>query len=189
VGSLLTGLLGNGVLAVALFMSIYMAAGWGEMAGIRGGGDKSGLGGLFAMLMLMGIRWAAVALLLLLAVWRGLFDFLPGGRWPGVGIVLGAHLLLGLVSYLGFNWVAEGLTADRFGPQRWSPLFGILLPLPALFVAGWAVNRDFLARHPRLGLVLAVAIALGHVALYRQRYESMRRPPQAVRVEHSLPSS
>lgn len=169
----------NLVLAVAVFMSIYLAAGWGEMAGIPAGGDKSGLGGLFGMLILMGIRWSAVALLLAVGVWSGGFGFLAQGRWAQLGIVLGLHAALGVVSYLGFNAVADGLTADNLGPQRWSPLFGLVVPLPALLAAGWGANREFCARHPRTGILLAMAITFGHVMIYRQRHESMGRPLQA----------
>jgi hypothetical protein len=176
----------NLVLAVAVFMSIYLAAGWGEMAGIPAGGDKSGLGGLFAMLILMGVRWSAVAVLLLVGVWSGAFGFLAQGRWAQLGIVLGAHAALGLVSYFGFNAVAEGLTADNLGPQRWSALFGVVLPLPAVLAAGWGANRELLARHPRTGVLLAVAITFGHLMIYRQRYQSMRHPLQAgASIEHS----
>ncbi len=176
----------NLVLAVAVFMSIYMAAGWGEMAGIPAGGDKSGLGGLFAMLILMGIRWTAVALLLGAGVWSGAFGFLAEGRWAQLGIVLGVHAALGVLSYLGFNAVAEGLSADNLGPQRWSPWFGIVLPLPALLAAGWSANRELLARYPRTGILLAVAITFGHLMIYRQRYQSMRHPLQAgTAIEHS----
>lgn len=177
---LFAGLLVNVVLAVAVFMSIYVAAGWGEMAGIPAGGDKSGLGGLFSMLILMGIRWSALALLLIIAATGGAFSFLPGGRWTQLGIVLGAHVGLGVISYLGFNAVAEGLTADNLGPQRWAPLFGIVLPLPVLLAAGWGVNRDLLAGHPRIGVILVMAITFGHLVIFRQRYESMRRPQHPV---------
>lgn len=176
----------NLVLAVAIFMSIYLAAGWGEMAGIPAGGDKSGLGGLFAMLILMGIRWTAVAVLLGAAVWSGAFGFLAEGRWTQLGIILGVHAALGLLSYFGFNAVAEGLSADNLGPQRWSPWFGIVLPLPALLAAGWGANRELLARYPRTGILLAVAITFGHLMIYRQRYQSMRHPRQAgAAIEHS----
>lgn len=177
--SLAAALAANAVLGLAVLMSVQIAAGWGEMAGIRGGGDKSGLGGLFAMLILFLIRWGAVALLLLVGLARGAFDVLPGGRWPEAGIVLGAHVALGLVSYFGFNWIAEGLTADRLEPQRWSPLFGLVVPLPGLLLGAWAVNRDAASRHPRLALLLALALVAAHAAVYRQRYESMRRPAAA----------
>lgn len=176
---MLATLIADVILAIALLMSLNLAASWGEMAGIPAGGDKSALGGLIAVLILMLIRWGAVAMLLWLGITRDAFSFLPAGRWPQVGIVLGGHLALGAVSYLGFNAVANGLTVDNLGPQKWSPLFGILLPLPALLLAGWAVNRDILTRHSRVGIVLAVTVAVGHFALFRQRLESMRRPHQA----------
>jgi hypothetical protein len=176
---LLATLVADVILAIALLMSLNLAASWGEMAGIPAGGDKSALGGLFAVLILMLIRWGAVVLLLWLGIMREAFAFLPAGRWTQVGIVLGGHLALGAVSYFGFNAVANGLTVDNLGPQKWSPLFGILLPLPALLLAGWAVNRDMLVRHPRVGIVLAMAMAVAHLALFRQRLESMRRPHAA----------
>jgi hypothetical protein len=185
---LIAALLLNSLFAVAVLMSIQMAAGWGEMAGIPAGGDKSGLGGLFSMLILMGIRWSALALLLLIVAVQGTFASLPGGRWSQFGIVLGAHAVLGVISYLGFNAVAEGLTADNLGPQRWSPLFGIVLPLPALLITGWAVNRDFFARHPRIGVTLALVITFGHLLIFRQRSESMRRPLHAESASQQSPA-
>jgi len=42
--------------------------------------------------------------------------------------------------------------------------------------AGRGDNRDRFARHPRTGMMLAMAITFGHLLIFRQRYESMRRP-------------
>jgi uncharacterized protein YneF (UPF0154 family) len=59
-----------------------------------------------------------------------------------------------------------------------------------LLIAGWAINRNMLARHPVIGVLLAVAIAIGHFLAFRQRHESMRRPPLATAfVEQPVPAS
>lgn len=169
-------LLGNGLLALGLLLSIYLAFSWGEMAGIAPGRDKSALGGLFVVLLLMALRWATLALLLGIAVFAGGFaGLVEGGRWRVLAWILGAHVLLGAASYLGFHWVSQALMQDQTLPQRFAWLFGIVLPLPALVAGGWALNREWVSRWPRLALALALGLFLAHALVYRAQVWDMRQ--------------
>lgn len=166
----------NGILAVGLFLSIYVATAWGEMAGHLPGGDKSGLGGFAMVFILMALRWLALALVLSAGVMRGGFDdWVAGGRGRQFLVVLGLHLAVGVLSAWVFNTLADGLTADRAAPRLVTALCAILLPLPALLAGGYAIQRDWLTRHSRVAAVLAVAIVALHAYLYRDRLRDMER--------------
>ncbi len=164
----------NAVLVFAIISAIICASAWGEMAGIQPGGDKSGLGGFMMLMLFMAMRWLAVAVLLWSGVLREAFDFLPGDRWAQAGIVLGLHLALGLACYAGFTAITSGLQTDTMAPQRWTWLFGLLIPVPVLALAGWAVNRSFLQRHPSVGAVLLAGFLLLQILPYRSRANDMR---------------
>lgn len=167
---------GNGLLVLGLLLSVYLAFAWGEMAGIAMGRDKSALGGLFVVLFFMLLRWVTLALVLGIAVFAGGFaGLLEGGRWRVMAWVLGMHLLLGAGSYLGFTWVSQGLMQDQALPQRFAWLFGIVLPLPALVAGGWALNREWVSRWPRLALAVALGVLLAHALVYRAQLRDMQR--------------
>lgn len=166
--------IGTAAVLVGALMSIQLAHAWGEMAGIAPGGDKSGLGGLFVVLVLGSIRWLAVAIALACGISNRAFDTLVAGHGAQFAILLGAHLLLGLASYLGFTWVANGLTRDHMGPQRFSWLFGVMLPLPTLLLAAWSLYPARVERHPRLALLLAAALVLAHIRVYQVTRDDMR---------------
>jgi hypothetical protein len=172
-GSLLPTLVGTLAFLVGLLMSLQTAHAWGEMAGIAPGGDKTGLGGLFAVLVLLGIEWLAVAAALACGVLKGGFDGWFSARGMQVAVLLGGHLTLGAFCFFGFNWIAEGLTLDQMGPQRLCWLFGVLLPLPALLAALAGLHPNGLTRHPRIALVVALAVVLAHAAIFQHSRTSM----------------
>jgi hypothetical protein len=181
--SLLVTLVANALFLATLGISIMNAWFWGEMAGIPKGGDKSGLGGLMAVMMFLALRWIAVAILLGIAAWRGGLDLLPGSSaWMKLGLALGIHAAIGALSYWGFSWVSNGLTHDNMAPQQWSWFFGIVIPLPMLLLAGWGINPGFAVRSPRTALVLAVMVVVFHIWPFRNNLQGMRAR-QAARAE------
>lgn len=166
----------NGLFLVALLFSVYIATAWGEVAGHLPGGDKTALGGFFVVFIFMGLRWATLGLLLWAGVGRGGFDeWLAGSRGRQLAIILGAHLAIGLVSGWSFNALVSVLTSDHAAPRVLTALLGVVLPIPALLAAGYAIQRDWVARHPRLALVLALAVVLCHALAYRDRVRDMDR--------------
>ncbi len=173
--TLLAALVANALFLATLGISIMNAWFWGEMAGIPKGGDKSGLGGLMAVMMFLALRWVAVALLLGIAAWRGGLEFLPGSNaWMKLGLALVIHAAIGALSYWGFSWVSNGLSHDNMAPQQWSWFFGIVVPLPMLLLAWWGINPGFAARSPRITLVLAVLVVVFHVLPFRSNLNGMR---------------
>lgn len=173
--------LGTIALVGAALVSLLTASGWGEMAGIPRGGDKSGLGGLAFLLLFMAMRWLALAVALAAATFTGAFQPLAGSRGLQYVLVLGLHFGLGLASYAGFNWIANGLTRDVMAPQRWSWFFGILLPLPAFLAAGWGLHRGWVGRHGGLALALAAGVVLLHLLPFRSRQLDMIRTTERLR--------
>jgi hypothetical protein len=180
--SFLLALVANACLAGIVLVSVMLASWWGELAGIAPGFDKTSLSGLMAFPLFMGVRWIAIAVLLGIIAWRATLGFLPEGRWARLGVVLGVHGVLGLVSWTGFEAIARGLQNDDFGPQRWALPLGVLLPLPALALLAWGINREFLERHTRTAVLLGAALVLVHLLPYRARLQDMQRVA-AARVE------
>lgn len=172
-GSLLPTLFGTLAFLVGLLMSVQAAHAWGEMAGITPGGDKTRLGGLFVVLVLLGIQWLAVVAALVCGMLKGGFDGWFSARGMQVAVLLGGHLALGAFCFFGFNWIADGLTHDQMGPQQLCWLFGTLLPLPALLVALAGLYANGLTRHPRIALVVALAVVLAHGGIYQHSRTSM----------------
>lgn len=173
--------LGTVALVFALLVSFYLALAWGEVAGIPAGGDKTALGGLFVVPLFMGMRWVALAVALATATATGAFQPLAAGRGTQYALVLGAHLGLGLASVAAFNWIADGLTHDVMGPQRWSWLFGVWLPLPAFAAAGWGLHAGALGRRPILAWSLAGALLLLHLLPFQNRRADMQRTAERLR--------
>ena len=168
-------ILGTLALLFGALVSLYTAHGWGERAGIQPGGDKSGLGGLAFLLFFQALRWVALAVALAAAVGAGGFAALTPARGHQFLLVLGLHALLGLASYAAFNWIANGVTRDQMGPQRFAWFFAVVLPLPAFLAAAWGLWQGWLLRHPRLGLALALAVLLLHLLPFRSMMLDMRR--------------
>ena len=159
--------LGDLALALAIFFSANMALAWGELASFDVHGDKSGLAGLLGALFFMVARWSGLAAALAIAVLRGGLPWLPGGRGAQLGLVLGAHALLGFASYQGLEWISGAIQRSDPGPQRLAWVFAFLLPLPAIAAATWGLNRDWLPRHRVVALVLVGLVVWAHVAGWR----------------------
>src|SRR5512134_2589004 len=102
-------ILGDLALVFAIFFSANMALAWGELGSFPVQGDKSALAGLLGALFFMGARWIGLAVALALAVVRGGLAELPGGRGARLGLVLGLHFALGIVSYRGLEWISGAL--------------------------------------------------------------------------------
>jgi hypothetical protein len=174
-------ILGSLVLVFATLVSLYLAFAWGEMAGIPQGGDKTSLGGLFVIPLFMGMRWLALAIVLALGVSLGSFEWLAGSRTAQYLAVVGLHLLLGAISLAAFNWIANGLTRDVMGPQRWCWFFGVVLPLPAFAASVWGLYRTWLPRHLIAAALLALGLLLVHLLPYVNHARDMRRTAERLR--------
>lgn len=173
--SLLATLVANALFLATLGISVMNAWFWGEMAGIPRGGDKSGLGGLMAVLIFLVLRWGAVALLLGIAAWRGGLAQVPGnGVWMKLLCVLVIHAIIGGISLWGFTWVSNGLSHDNMGPQAWSPFFGIVIPLPMLLFSWWAINPGYSSRSPRAAIALALIMVVLHAWAFKSNLDGMK---------------
>jgi hypothetical protein len=152
------------VLAFTLLLSAQIAAGWGELAGIRPGRDKSGLGGFVGVYVLFVMRWLALAgVLLALAN--------AGER----GVLLGAHAALGGASVWLFQRGLERVQADRMVPNALAVLGGVLVPAPACTLALQRANVAWLGDGAgTLAAIAAVVLAL-HGACYRARRRDLLR--------------
>jgi len=163
-------------LLFALFFSAYMALAWGEAGSFDVHGDKSALSGFGAVILFMGLRWIVLALALLLAVRRGGFAFLPGGRWAQAAVVIGAHVALGYLSYRGFDWITKAIQASNPAPLGWAWAFALLIPIPVFLVAFWALNRTWIPRHPVWATAVVVLVVWAHVAGWRSGYQPKPQP-------------
>lgn len=163
--------LGDLALLFALFFSANLALAWGELGSYDVHGDKSGLAGLLGAFFFMVARWLGLAVALAFAVLRGGLPWLPGGgRGAQLALVLGGHLALGVLSYRALEWVSGAIQRSEAGPQRLAWVFAFLLPLPAIALATWGLNREWIPRHRILALLLVSLAVWAHVAAWRQGY-------------------
>ena len=160
----------NLLLAFAALLSAQLAVAWGEIGSYPLVGDKSGMAGFGAIVILMPVRWLLLAVGLWVGVSRGAFPFLPGGKGLQSALVLGLHFGLGVVAYQVFEWITEGIHGGNSGPQRVAVIFGLILPVALLLVAGYGVNRGWLGRRPLVATGLAVLIVASQMAGWRQGY-------------------
>lgn len=151
------------LLAVTLLVSLQIAAGWGELCGIRPGGDKSGLGGFAMLFLLFGCRWLVLAACLVYAP--------PCGEraWT-----IAAHAILGVVSARLFSRGVDRVQRDGTVANTVGLVCSTLIPAPAWALAVHGVNASWLAG-PYVLPACAVAVALPHAALHEQRRRSMLR--------------
>ena len=157
-------------LLFALFFSANIALGWGELGSYDVHGDKSGLAGMMGMFMFMIFRWSVLAVALLVAVGRGGFPELPGGRWVQSAIVLGVHAALGVISYQGMEWITRAIQNSNAAPLRFAWLFAFLIPIPVFLAAFWGLHRNWIPKH-WMGSAIAVALLVwGHVWGWRQGF-------------------
>lgn len=150
------------LLAFTLLLSVQIAAGWGELCGIRPGRDKSGLGGFAMLFVLFAIRWAALAICLLCVP--------PAGErlWTLV-----AHGALGMASYRLFSRGVDRVQHDGTVGNGIGLLGSTLIPAPAWAFAVHGVNAEWLGGSTLAVVGPGVVIALLHTALHEQRRRSM----------------
>lgn len=153
-----------GVYGLAVLVSLMIASWWGELAGIRPGRDKSGLGGFAAIYLFFVIRWLAFAPMIV----QGGSERLPGA-WPWW---LLAHLLLGLASIRLFERGLAYVQQDRVVPL-WLGLSGaVLLPAPAIWLGAEALAWACVGGP---GFATAVLLVL-HAWAFWQRRRELHRP-------------
>jgi hypothetical protein len=162
--ALLTTIALDLLLAFTLLFSVQIAAGWGELCGIRPGGDKSGLGGFMAIYMFCLFRWLVLA-----ACLAGLSA--GDERW----LLLGAHTALGIVSIKLFERGVQRVQNDRMVSDLVGLLGSTLLPLPACTLVVQRANASWLGDSSVTLAVVAAALAALHLACYRARRRDMLR--------------
>jgi hypothetical protein len=153
--TILMTILADGWLCVMLLLCLMIAAWWGELAGIRPGRDKSGLGGFAAIYIFLSLRWLGLAILL------------PNWSW------LLVHTTLGVVSVLGFGRGVERVQRDQVVPVLLG-LLGAWLPVPVLLVAFSRVHGM-----PITG-VIGLLVGVGLLALLSIPYLRWRRDGRSV---------
>lgn len=151
----------------AAFLSAHIALGWGELGSYDIQGDKSGLAGLMGMFLFMVMRWGILVLALVVAVARGGYPELPGGRWMQTAIVLGVHTCLGIISYRGSEWITAAIQSSTPGPLRFAWVFAFLIPIPVFLVALWGMHRSWIPKHLMVSAIVVVLLVWGHVAGWR----------------------
>ena len=158
-------------LLIMLLLSLMIAAWWGELAGIRPGRDKSGLGGFAAVYLFLPMRWLGLAILL------------PNWSW------LGVHAALGALSAFGFERGLQRVQHDRQVPMLLG-LIGAWLPVPAWSIAFLAAND--LSTTGRVGLLTGLAVIGLHAITFLLRRGDLRRvrpappppPPEPTGLPH-----
>ncbi|MBL9076191.1 MAG: hypothetical protein JNL08_01725 [Planctomycetes bacterium] len=160
-------------LVFTLLISAQIAAGWGELCGIRPGHGKSGLGGFAAMWILFVIRWGALAIGLLAVGAEGERIWLLGG-----------HTLLGLASSRLFQRCVDRVARDHVAPQALGWLAAVVLPTPAAMFVALRGNAIWSGDSAAAASVYAVAIAALHFACYTSRRNDMLRPARPQPATH-----
>jgi hypothetical protein len=154
----------------AAFLSANIALAWGELGSYNLQGDKSGLAGLMGLLILMVMRWGILALALVVAVARGGYPELPGGRWMQTAIVLGVHTVLGIISYRGSEWITAAIQSSTPGPLRFAWVFAFLIPIPVFLLTLWGLHRNWIPKHLIISVLAVVLLVWGHIAAWRTGY-------------------
>lgn len=151
------------VLAFAFLFSLSMAGAWGELCGIRPGGDKSGLGGFAMALMLAVIRWLALAVALAVVA-------RPGERiW-----LLLAHAALGAFASFVFSRQVDVVHRDGVVPAWRGVAVGVLLPLPAFALPLVRLHHEAPHDAPLALAATAGGLAVLHGLIFHQRRRGMR---------------
>lgn len=145
-------------LLFTLLISFQITAGWGELCGIRPGGDKSGLGGFAMLFVLFGVRWFALALALLCLATD-----------DERAAVLTAHAAIGGVSAFVFNQGVAAVTRDRVVPDAIGLFGGMIVPTPAFALAFDHANRDWHGDSTTALAVWVGVVAIIHGLCYQAR--------------------
>jgi hypothetical protein len=127
------------------------------------------MAGFGAIIILMPMRWLAVAAALAIGVGRGGVR-LPIGRGAQVMLVLALHLALGVVAYRLFEWITGAIQNDLGGPQRIAIWFGVVAPVAVWLTAFWAANREWLGRRPVVAGFMVLVVLASHLAGWRSGY-------------------
>jgi hypothetical protein len=149
------------LLALTLLVSVQIAAGWGELCGIRPGRDKSGLGGFTMLFALFGCRWVVLAVCLLCVA--------PTGArvWTLVG-----HTVLGFVSARIFSRGVDRVHEDGTVANAIGLLGSTLIPAPAWTLAVHGANANWLGDSPASFVAVGVVVALLHALPHELRRRS-----------------
>lgn len=166
---LVTALL-NIVLLLAALLSAQLAVAWGELGSYPLQGDKSGMAGFGAVILLMPMRWLFLAAALAASFLRGAFSEIPGSQGLKFGVIIAVHLILGVVAYQVFEWICQSVRNGQAAPQRLAVVFGLFLPTAIWLIAFVAVNRAWITRHWLIAGLLAGLTIWAQVAAWRQGY-------------------
>ena len=158
-------------LLFAAFLSANIALAWGELGSYNVHGDKSGLAGMMGMFMFMIMRWGTLAVALLVAVTRGGFPWLPGGRWVQSAIVIGVHTVLGIISYQGMEWITRAIQNSNAGPLKFAWMFAFLIPIPVFLAAFWGLHRNWIPKHLIVSAIVVVLLVWGHIGGWQAGYK------------------
>lgn len=162
-------LLANFLLLIAAVLGAQLAVAWGELGSYPLHGDKSGMAGFGAIIILMPMRWLAVAIPLAIGVGRAGLP-LPMGRRSQVLVALALHLGLGILAYRVFEWITAAIQRDVGGPRKVAIVFGLVAPVAVWLASFWVVNREWLGRRPLVAAVMVLAAAAFHLAGWRSGY-------------------
>lgn len=157
------------LLLIAAVLGAQLAVAWGELGSYPLHGDKSGMAGFGAIIILMPMRWLAVGIPLAIGVAR---DGLPLalGRRAQLALVMALHLALGVVAYRIFEWITDAIRRDDGGPRNVAIIFGVVAPMAVWLTGFWVVNREWVGRRPLVGAVIALLVLALHVAGWRSGY-------------------
>jgi len=118
------------------------------------------------------MRWVVLGVALLVAVARNGFPELPGGRGVQSAIVIGAHALLGFISYRGSEWLTTAIQNSNAGPLRFAWMFAFLIPIPVFLVTLWGLHRNWIPRHWIISAIAVVLLLWGHLAGWRAGFRT-----------------
>ncbi len=155
----------NLLLGLAALLSAQLAVAWGELGSYPLHGDKSGMAGFGAVILLMPMRWLAIAVALAIGVGRAGLPVAMSRR-AQVGLVLALHLALGVVAYRVFEWITDAIQREVGGPQKLAIAFGVVLPVAVWLTGFWAVNREWLGRRPVVAGGIVMLVVAGHLAAF-----------------------
>jgi hypothetical protein len=161
---LLVTLLLDLVFAFAGLCSVYIAFAWGELCGIRPGGDKSGLGGFAFVLLFALLRGVALAIGLLVVA-------RDGESWW----LLLVHLGLGVLAWRCFEREVRRVQADRWPSLSVGLFAGVLLPLPVLTLVLVRTNERWLGDGVSAWVGVAGGLVSAHALCCLRQRSDMRR--------------